>query len=392
MSIVNQNSVKNIVDNLLDQISESEDSVGKVQERAKKRIKEIEKLLEDLKEEISKTISRHSRLEKDYLEEKKRLIKFTKLYKEDPNKNESLYFKVYKEAESVRKEMLDTELKESAIKQRRSLLEQEYRDIEKMFKEADILKENISKAKGFLTGELFEVKKEIEKKDLEVNAIKHEMKNLKSKSDKKSEEAIKKAEDFIIDFSINTIESLSLAENSLEHENIKRAKAEILSIKSDLNSFKNHISINGIAGLEIEKKDFLVMVNNLIKTHEKEGIKINLNSNTEKAHIKDDDIYSAYLLVKESLINSINHAKPSNIEVKVEQQGEIITITVSDDGCGFDCKKIFPTLSKDKKFGIIGMNSICQRTGAKLFLKSDKYGTKVSFVFKAVKEKNEKCK
>lgn len=81
-----------------------------------------------------------------------------------------------------------------------------------------------------------------------------------------------------------------------------------------------------------------------------------------------------FRIVQEALNNAIKHAKAKNISLQVNYQPEIFTLTVSDDGAGFDTA----VMQKNKGIGLKSMQNRAQLIGATCKLQSSKYnGTSI---------------
>jgi len=72
-----------------------------------------------------------------------------------------------------------------------------------------------------------------------------------------------------------------------------------------------------------------------------------------------------YRIAQEALHNTVKHARASQIELRLQQVGEMVTVEVSDNGRGFDTKGSFP--------GHLGLHSMQERVkslGGELQIKS----------------------
>ena len=82
---------------------------------------------------------------------------------------------------------------------------------------------------------------------------------------------------------------------------------------------------------------------------------------------------AVFRLIQESVQNACKHAEATQIEVKVEFQDEMITLSVKDNGKGFDVNE-----KKEDSFGLLGMSERVDLLGGKLVIQSTpKKGTLV---------------
>lgn len=66
-----------------------------------------------------------------------------------------------------------------------------------------------------------------------------------------------------------------------------------------------------------------------------------------------------YRMAQEALTNAAKHAAPNAIDIQIECEGPIVTMTVKDDGCGFD---VAETLRKTVHTRHLGLHGMRERT------------------------------
>jgi signal transduction histidine kinase len=80
-------------------------------------------------------------------------------------------------------------------------------------------------------------------------------------------------------------------------------------------------------------------------------------------------------VAQEAVANSIHHASPSKIEITLDYGPDFVTLTVQDDGCGFDAS----SAPRRGHFGLLGMQERANQQHARLNIESRPgAGTKVS--------------
>ncbi len=94
-------------------------------------------------------------------------------------------------------------------------------------------------------------------------------------------------------------------------------------------------------------------------------------------------------IIKEAIHNSIQHARASQIEVRLNIDGEHLSATVTDDGIGFETESVSPA---NGHFGLIGMKERAAKIHGEIQVTSGiNHGTTVSVVVpwsKIVSERN----
>jgi len=158
----------------------------------------------------------------------------------------------------------------------------------------------------------------------------------------------------------------------LLHESISR----ILSISAT----HQLLSISGVD--EVNLKDVLHMVkNNAVQPFLQSSLKVNLELNGDDIGVNSDIAASAALAVNEVLQNSMKYAfegrKEGNIWIVLKKGAVYSTLTIVDNGIGFDTRE-----ERVDSLGLKIVQSMVQdKLHGNLKISSGKEGTKVSFDF-----------
>ena len=73
-----------------------------------------------------------------------------------------------------------------------------------------------------------------------------------------------------------------------------------------------------------------------------------------------------YRIAQEALENIARHAGASRFSLRITQEGEVLTMCISDDGIGFASSH----KTVDEKFGLVGMRERAALIGATLAVES----------------------
>ncbi len=79
--------------------------------------------------------------------------------------------------------------------------------------------------------------------------------------------------------------------------------------------------------------------------------------------------------IQEAILNATKHASPQNIQLTAAYSSSELTVSVTDDGSGFDTT----TPPPKGHFGLVGMRERCERIGAKFSMKSIPGSTEITF-------------
>lgn len=97
-------------------------------------------------------------------------------------------------------------------------------------------------------------------------------------------------------------------------------------------------------------------------------IKITSGGTGDEVELPDLIAGNLLMLAKESITNALKHANPTTIHLAVDYEPERVTLTVTDDGCGFDQKSAKGP--HQGHFGLQGMRERALRLGGELEITS----------------------
>jgi len=84
-----------------------------------------------------------------------------------------------------------------------------------------------------------------------------------------------------------------------------------------------------------------------------------------------------YRIIQEALNNIVKHANATVVNLALKRVGNQIVLSITDNGCGFDTKKVS---QEERLVGGIGLKSMSERarsSGAELKIESNQIGTKI---------------
>ena len=109
------------------------------------------------------------------------------------------------------------------------------------------------------------------------------------------------------------------------------------------------------------------------------GVAVDVAGPAHRLPLPGDAEEHAYRITLEAINNALKHAAPQHVRVTITDLGEEVTITVSDDGCGFD-----PTETRIGHLGLRTMRERAERVGAALDLQTAPgVGTTISITLNA---------
>ena len=95
------------------------------------------------------------------------------------------------------------------------------------------------------------------------------------------------------------------------------------------------------------------------------GITVDMEIDADAARFGDERAEVIFRMTEEVLRNIERHAGASRLGVRLETHGADLTLSVQDDGVGFD-----PAVSRPGHFGLVGLEEQAQLIGANLSIDS----------------------
>ncbi len=100
------------------------------------------------------------------------------------------------------------------------------------------------------------------------------------------------------------------------------------------------------------------------------GVPIELAADEADGRRLDPDReISCFRVVQESLTNALRHASPQRIRVSAVRRPSAISISIVDDGCGFDTATLAGTAARH--LGIVGMQERARARGGSFHIRSE---------------------
>ena len=111
---------------------------------------------------------------------------------------------------------------------------------------------------------------------------------------------------------------------------------------------------------------------------EESDVRLQLRLQPIAARIHPDVEYNVLRIVQEAIANTLKHAQASSVEVQLSSTAELVTISVHDDGLGFDATQHLEQ-AQPGHYGLIGMRERASQIGATIDWRSQlRQGTTVT--------------
>jgi len=173
--------------------------------------------------------------------------------------------------------------------------------------------------------------------------------------------------------------NLSIVEEEIKDHNLQGAFDKIDQIKNAIRQ-----SIKRLKKISIDLRPpsiDVIGLPSLLREYfsnmrEQTKIKIDFSENMDGKELNNDAAIVLYRVTQEALNNILKYAQAKKVKVRLYSQGNNITLTISDDGKGFEVEE---RLQKTKGWGIVGMRERVESLGGSFTITSvPQKGTEIS--------------
>jgi signal transduction histidine kinase len=129
--------------------------------------------------------------------------------------------------------------------------------------------------------------------------------------------------------------------------------------------------IHDLRPLYLEDLGFVPAIEMLVRqTTEREKLKSDFLVTGEPRRLPAAAEISAYRIVQEALNNVVAHAGARQVQVVMTFDTEGVTVTITDDGCGFDVPAHTHNLASQGHYGLLSMRERAQLCGGHVSINS----------------------
>ncbi len=100
------------------------------------------------------------------------------------------------------------------------------------------------------------------------------------------------------------------------------------------------------------------------------AIDLDCRFNIKDKHVSDNAAIAIYRVCQEALNNIVKHAKAKRVKIEIGSEKRKITVSISDDGRGFDFRKYNDSYKGEIKLGLISMRERIEALGGTFIIES----------------------
>ena len=344
---VDAKALDKILETMVSTVSESKDEVFDIGEQCRKDFESLSKELDDVKIRVAIVITDSDALDSKARFARKRLSEVSMHFN---HFSEEQVRDAYERAHKLQVDLQINRQLEKELRNRRDELELRLRGLQQTIDKAVHLVSQISVVQNYLTQDLKFVGEALQeakrKQDFGLKIIEAQEQERKKLS--------REIHDGPAQMLANVMMRSDLIERVQREKGPDEALVEIRSLKVMVRNALYEVRriIYDLRPMALDDLGLVPTLRKYLQTTEdyNNGVNLNFVNLGQVKRLPSDMEVALFRLVQEAVQNSLKHADPKQIQVKLSISKEMVTVVVKDDGKGFDS-----SIQKEGSFGLVGM-------------------------------------
>ncbi|WP_144549343.1 sensor histidine kinase [Peribacillus simplex] len=344
---VDAKALDKILETMVSTVSESKDEVFDIGEQCRKDFESLSKELDDVKTRVAIVITDSDALDAKARFARKRLSEVSMHFN---HFSEEQVRDAYERAHKLQVDLQINRQLEKELRNRRDELELRLRGLQQTIDKAVHLVSQISVVQNYLTQDLKFVGEALQeakrKQDFGLKIIEAQEQERKKLS--------REIHDGPAQMLANVMMRSDLIERVQRERGPDEALVEIRSLKVMVRNALYEVRriIYDLRPMALDDLGLVPTLRKYLQTTEdyNNGVNLNFVNLGQVKRLPSDMEVALFRLVQEAVQNSLKHADPKQIQVKLSISKEMVTVVVKDDGKGFDS-----SIQKEGSFGLVGM-------------------------------------
>jgi len=344
---VDAKALDKILETMVSTVSESKDEVFDIGEQCRKDFESLSKELDDVKIRVAIVITDSDALDAKARFARKRLSEVSMHFN---HFSEEQVRDAYERAHKLQVDLQINRQLEKELRNRRDELELRLRGLQQTIDKAVHLVSQISVVQNYLTQDLKFVGEALQeakrKQDFGLKIIEAQEQERKKLS--------REIHDGPAQMLANVMMRSDLIERVQRERGPDEALVEIRSLKVMVRNALYEVRriIYDLRPMALDDLGLVPTLRKYLQTTEdyNNGVNLNFVNLGQVKRLPSDMEVALFRLVQEAVQNSLKHADPKQVQVKLSISKEMVTVVVKDDGKGFDS-----SIQKEGSFGLVGM-------------------------------------
>lgn len=377
---VDINSLDHIFSQMVETMDRSKNDIFIISEQNRQSLLQMQKELEIVHSKLADVLIEGDLLEEETRLSRKRLGDVSKHFN---TYTEEQVREAYEQANDLQIKLSINRTEDRQLRERRDDLERRLNELNDAILHADQLVTQANVVTNYLTSDLKNVGQALEtaklKQDFSLKIIEAQEEERKRLS--------REIHDGPAQMMANVLVRSDLIERTYREKGVDQALVEISSLKLMVRNALSEVRriIYDLRPMALDDLGLVPTLKKYLMTIEEYnmGCKIHFNSHGEQRRLLPNYEVAIFRLIQESVTNATKHGKCQTIWVEVEWFKNKVTVTVKDNGIGFDQR-----LVRDSSFGLLGMQERVDLLKGEMIVKSSPgKGTTMMFRIPLIEEK-----
>lgn len=336
-----------IYDELLAKMEQSKKDIFMISEQSRQGYEEMKDELEDVRLNISAVIKNGDLLEDKTRAARRRLAEVSGSFN---SYSELQIRQSYENANNLQLQLSANRSEEKKYRQKRDRLQRRLQTLLQTIERAERLVNQLNITMNYLSSDLEAVEDAFEKPQLNHD---YSLRIIEAQEEERKRLS-REIHDGPAQMMANVLLRSDLIERTYREKGPELAFKEISSLKEMVRHALTEVRriIYDLRPMALDDLGLVPTLRKYLETTEgyNPATRLSFESNGTERRLPSSFETSIFRLVQEAISNAIRHGKASAIEVKMEWLKEQVSISVSDNGTGFD-----QSIVKNQSFGLLGM-------------------------------------
>lgn len=361
-----------VIKNTVEAVERSKSQIFEIAEMARKEEEALYQKLQQVEAEVRHVIREVDRLEVQYRISRQRLAEVSRYFN---TYTEEDIRKAYESANEKQLNLFVAREREANLRHQRDELQQRLKNIAKTIERADSLAAQVGVVLDFLTGDLNQLGAELEK------AQHRQMIGLKiiQAQEEERKRVAREIHDGPAQMMAHVVMLSEIAERLLQKD-VEQARRELHDLKETVRSSLSEVRkiIFDLRPMVLDDLGLLPTLRKYLENFKQRySVMYELIILGKEKRLAPPMEVALFRLIQEALSNVGKHAKASEVVVRLEFQPRGVTVSIRDDGVGFEYP---PEEQSENQFGLIGMRERVEMLEGKMEIRTSLgAGTHVKF-------------